>query len=239
MKPNDLIQKTAEVENLDYEGRDRLPVDILCQSALENRVFEDETFLRSFLILYRNVAEMHENRAKLMICGNGGSFADAQHIAGELSKSFEMKRRSDFRVREELRNLPNGPLIADALEEGIPVHVLGLNSSLTSAISNDFEAPAMEYAQELFVFGREHDVFLGISTSGNARNVCNACLTAGAMGVFTIGFTGPCGGKLADISELCVRVPGKSTREIQEHQQPVYHIFCRMVEARFWKESCL
>ncbi len=185
--------------------------------------------------MYFSIVKAHLAGKKVIVCGNGGSMADAQHIAGELCKSFEMQRPLKALERKRLNRYPEGKAIAECLEQGIACLVLGLNHSLSSAVANDFIRPNMEYAQELYATWNSGDVFIGISTSGNASNVVNACVTARVFGLDTFGLTGERGGRLAERAECCVKVPGTETRLIQERQQPVYHVLCLMLERRFWK----
>ena len=122
----------------------------------------------------------------------------------------------------------------DDLEQGFPVHVLGLNGALASAVQNDNPMRDLPYAQELYACARRGDVLLGISTSGNAANVCYATITARALGLATIGLTGRDGGKLAPLADIALKAPGKSTRSIQESHLAMYHTLCAMVEACFF-----
>ena len=171
---------------------------------------------------------------KLIIAGNGGSMADAQHIAGELSKSFVEQRALSPQQKRTFTGLNNGTTIADNLQNGFPVWVLGLNAALSSAILNDFETPYMEFAQELWVAGSSQDLFLGISTSGQAKNVFNAMVVAKAKGIFAVAFTGQSSNPLCDLADLSIQVPATETSRVQEFQQVVYHTFCKTMEARFF-----
>lgn len=171
---------------------------------------------------------------KLLIAGNGGSMADAQHIAGELSKSFLERRALTPEQKTAFADLNNGATIADNLQNGFPVWVLGLNPSLSSAIVNDFKVSYMGFAQELWVAGSSQDVFLGISTSGQAKNVYNAMVVAKAKGIFAVAFTGQSPNPIGEIADLSIQVPATETSQIQELQQVVYHTVCKAMEARFF-----
>jgi D-sedoheptulose 7-phosphate isomerase len=171
---------------------------------------------------------------KLIIAGNGGSMADAQHIAGELSKSFLERRALAPQQKRAFADLNNGATIANSLQNGFPVWVLGLNASLSSAILNDFKVPHMEFAQELWVAGSSQDLFLGISTSGQAKNVYNAVVVAKAKKIFAVAFTGQSSNPLCDLADLSIQVPARETSPVQELQQVVYHTFCKTMEARFF-----
>ncbi|UCE04695.1 MAG: SIS domain-containing protein [bacterium] len=186
---------------------------------------------------YITIVDCFDNNGKLFLCGNGGSFADSLHISGEMLKSFQRKRNLNDKDRNKFKNLSEGQILADALEYGFPVIVLGLNHSLKSAVENDIPVPYIGFAQELFALGRKGDVLLGISTSGNAKNVAYALTTAKAIGMKTIGLTGQIGGKLANMVDIGIRVPAKSTNLIQEFHQLVYHALCAMIEAHYFKEQ--
>jgi len=177
-----------------------------------------------------------KNQGILFICGNGGSFSDAVHIKGELAKSFERKRPlSEEKVIKSLSILPYGEQLVENLEPGFPVVVLGESHSLRSAYEND-RNPIYAYAQELnsFLCRIKDGIFCGISTGGNAKNVIAAMSVAKAYGIPTISFTGPGGGKLAEMADFPLKVPGENTAKIQENQIIVYHLLCRMVEAHFF-----
>jgi len=180
------------------------------------------------------LVECFEKGHRLYICGNGGSFADAIHIAGELLKSFECKRPLSPEDRQQFTELRFGEELATALEYGFPAITLGLNHSLTTALENDNPTRYLTFAQELFVLGQPQDVLLAISTSGNAQNVVYAVATAKAKGLITIGLTGENGGLLAQMADVAIKVPAKITSSIQELHLPVYHALCRMLEAYFY-----
>lgn len=185
---------------------------------------------------YLTIVNCFDKGGKLFLCGNGGSFADCLHISGEMLKSYERKRGLTPTERKMFANLPHGELLADALESGFPVIVLGLNHSLKSAIENDIPAPYIGFAQELYALGRKDDVLLGISTGGNAKNVAYAVTTAKAIGMKTIGLTGQMGGMLAKNVDIAIRVPRKKTNRIQEQHQFVYHALCSIIEAHYFQE---
>ncbi len=186
---------------------------------------------------YLRIVDCFERGGKLFVCGNGGSFADSLHISGEMLKSFQRRRKLEPADRNKFLGLPDGEVLAGALEYGLPVIVLGLNHSLRSAVENDIPVPGISFAQELFALGKADDVLLGISTSGNAQNVCYAVTTARAMGMSTIALTGQDGGKLAPMAEIAIQVPARSTHRIQEMHLQVYHTLCAVVEAHFFKEG--
>ena len=180
---------------------------------------------------YRAINHCFETGGTLFLCGNGGSFADAFHISAELMKSFKRKRSLPAYRKKWFKDLPHGDLIAESLEEGLRVIVLGANHSLSSAVENDNPTRNMIFAQELYALARQGDVLLGISTSGNAENVFYAAVTAKALGLTVILLTGRAGGKIAEIADIAVKVPADETSRVQELHSIVYHALCEMLEA--------
>ncbi|MBE6611938.1 MAG: SIS domain-containing protein [Ruminococcaceae bacterium] len=163
----------------------------------------------------------YKNGGKLLIAGNGGSAADSEHIVGELMKGFLMKREvTDPRIPAELAAKLQGALPAISLSNGL---------ALPTAYLNDVDA---EYtvAQSLYGLAKPGDVFIGISTSGNAKNLCHAAELAKCLGVTTIAMTGEAGGKLAPMSDIALKVPAKETYRVQEYHLPVYHHLCVKIE---------
>ena len=174
---------------------------------------------------------------KLLICGNGGSSSDSDHIVGELMKSFEIKRPLDITFKERLTEISasRGKYLGEKLEHGLPAISLSSHTSLTTAICNDID-PDLVFAQQVIGYGTEKDLLIGISTSGNSRNVIDASITARAMNMTVIGITGKTGGKLKEYCDVLINVPGDSTASAQELQLPVYHAICRIVEEHFYGE---
>ena len=189
--------------------------------------------MEAYLLLRR----CYEQGGKLLIAGNGGSCADSQHIVGELMKGFYLKRPLESTVKERLREgmgdiLPGGE---ERLQRGLAAIALTEHAALSSAVINDND-PLLTYAQQVVGYGKPGDVLLGISTSGNARNVALAVAAAKALGLHTIGLTGGAGGRLAALCECVVAVPGASPADVQELHLPVYHTLCAMLEAKFFGE---
>jgi len=189
-----------------------------------------EPLVQSFNLLW------HSFRASgtLFLAGNGGSMADAIHISGELVKAFKLPRPIPERHRQRLANLSAGPELADNLQQGVRAIPLGINLSLRSAIENDIPVAGIELAQELYVLARPGDVLLGISTSGNARNVNYAAGVAKAMGLYVIGLTGAKGGQLAAQADVTIKAPPGDTAVAQEFHIQVYHTLCAMLEAQLY-----
>ena len=173
--------------------------------------------------------------SKILICGNGGSSADADHICGELLKAFCKKRPVDKAFANRLRGLDAGAgaLLAEKLQAGVPAISLTFHNALTTAFANDVD-PDMVFAQQCQVYAKPGDVFWGISTSGNAKNVYYAALTAKAAGIKVLGMTGEGGGRLKTLCDVCIRVPKKETYEVQELHLPVYHALCLYIEDCLW-----
>lgn len=177
------------------------------------------------------LVSMHRQQGTLLLCGNGGSAADCEHISGELLKGFLSKRPL---LAEKKVGID--PMLANKLQDGVRAIPLSSLTALGSAFCNDVDAAAA-YGQLVSVFGKPGDVFLGLSTSGNAANVCAAAEVARARGVQTVAMTGESGGRLAGLCDCAIRVPATETYQVQELHLPVYHALCAEVEARlFGKE---
>lgn len=175
----------------------------------------------------------------LYLCGNGGSFADALHISGELLKSFVLPRALPSDLAGRLSAQPYGAELAANLQAGLRAHVLGANPALASAVANDIPVPGIGYAQELVALARPGDAFLGISTSGRARSVLMALSVARALGLVTIGLTGAghADNPLAMGADIPLAVPAGETARVQELHIVLYHQLCLMVEAHFFGEA--
>lgn len=179
----------------------------------------------------------YENGGKVLLCGNGGSAADCEHIAGELLKGFLKRRELSNEKKEQMKN--NMPCIDDEilskLHSGFAAVSLPSMSAFNSAFCNDVE-PELVYAQAVLSLAEENDVLIAISTSGNSENICNAVKVAKAIGCKAVGLSGHNGGNLKALSDICICVPEKETFKIQELHLPVYHCICAMVEAYFYKD---
>ena len=190
---------------------------------------------QSIIETYLVMEECYVNDGKLLIAGNGGSAADSEHIAGELMKRFKTPRPVTPEFAEKLKFIDpvRGENLAHNLERGLMVIPLVAHEALSTAYINDVDGLGV-FAQQLFGFGRPRDVFLGISTSGNSKNVMSATVVARALGMKVIGLTGAKGGELATVADVCVKVPETETYMIQELHLPVYHCLCLMLEDRFF-----
>lgn len=189
----------------------------------------------SFIESYKVMLSTYENRGKLLVAGNGGSAADAEHIAGELMKRFRLPRPVDPQLRERLVSIDpvRGKSLAKNLEQSLMAIPLVAHEALTTAYINDVDGYGV-FAQQLLGFGRAGDVFLAISTSGNSENILNATVVAKAVGINIIGLTGVDGGKLKELADVTVRVPETETYKIQELHLPIYHAWCMMLEEHFF-----
>jgi phosphoheptose isomerase len=173
----------------------------------------------------------------LFVAGNGGSMADAIHISGELDKSFKRKRAMPAIHRQRLAEQPDGEILARHLQQGLRTVTLGINPSLASAVDNDFKLAHTGLAQEFYALARAGDVFLGISTSGNAENIAFTASVAAALGCPVIALTGEGGGRMARQADIVVRAPAKTTPEIQNWHIILYHALCTMLEEAFWGDE--
>ena len=171
----------------------------------------------------------------LFICGNGGSASDAEHITGELSKGFLLKRElPDDLKRKMNENLgENIDAITSRLQMGLKAMVLSAHQALSTAFANDVD-PKLCCAQQLFVMGSQKDVVMGITTSGNAENVLNVFKVAGGLGMKRILLTGSGCGKCVPYSDCVIHAPAAETYRIQEYHLPIYHTLCMMIEERFF-----
>ena len=184
---------------------------------------------------YLLLEESYENGGKLLVAGNGGSAADAEHIVGELMKGFKLPRKPEADFAEKLveENQELGSVLAENLQGALPAIALDGHPALSTAYMNDCE-PLLCFAQQVNGYGKSGDVFLGISTSGNSKNVLYAATTAHAKGMKVIGLTGAKDSKLKDMSDVCIKAPQTETYMIQELHLPIYHCLCLMLEDKFF-----
>lgn len=185
---------------------------------------------------YSILEACYENGGKLLIAGNGGSAADAEHIVGELMKGFVKRRPLPKELKRALIDTDpiRGSELSEKLQQGLPAIALTNHAALSSAFANDVDG-MLSYAQQVNGYGKEGDVFLGISTSGNSENVMYAAVTAKAKGMKVIGLTGRDGGNLAKLADVAIVVPEQETYKIQELHLPIYHALCLMLEDHFYE----
>lgn len=200
---------------------DRYPKLIVCKDDIE--------------MAYELLEDTYSKERKLLVCGNGGSASDSEHIVGELMKEFKLKRKVYADQAESMKAIDPemGTTLAENLQGALPAICLTGHSSLTTAFMNDANADLV-FAQQVNGYGKTNDVFLGISTSGNSKNVVYAAITAKAKGLKIIGLTGQKESKLSKMADCCIRVPETETYKIQELHLPVYHCLCMMLEDHFF-----
>ncbi len=181
---------------------------------------------------YQLMRNCYNANGLIMVCGNGGSAADAEHIVGELMKGFKIKRPINCEQRQLLSSAfpDDSEFLSENLQQAIPAISLVSQTSFATAFINDVKAE-MVFAQLVLGYGKPGDVLIGLSTTGNSCNVVNACKVAKALGIRTIGFTGSTESLLSEICDVTIRVPAMEVYRIQELHQPVYHALCAMLEA--------
>ena len=189
----------------------------------------------SVIKAYEILEESYSKGGKLLVCGNGGSASDSEHIVGELMKEFKLKRKVYAAQAEIMKtiDLELGTTLAEHLQGALPAITLTAHSSLITAFMNDSE-PVLVFAQQVNGYGNPEDVFMGISTSGNSANVLYAAITAKARGLKVIGLTGAKENRLMKFADVCICVPETQTYKIQELHLPVYHCLCLMLEDKFF-----
>ena len=183
------------------------------------------------------IIDSYKAGGKLIVAGNGGSAADSDHITGELLKSFVKKRKPDQKFLDALSAIDSdtGAYLSDKLQGSLPAIALTNNSALMTASLNDVDGNVL-FAQQVMGFGKKGDVFLGISTSGNSKDVIYALAVAKALGVKTVALTGKTGGKCKAVADISIVVPENETFKIQELHLPVYHALCLTIEEYFWED---
>lgn len=206
-------------------------------NELVNRYPLLETVREDIEKVYKTIVECYENGGKVLIVGNGGSSADSDHIVGELMKGFLKERPVSEEMKAAMMAIDpvRGEALAKNLQGGLPAISLTAHTALNTAFANDRD-PVMMYAQQVNGYGKPGDVFLGISTSGNAENVLYAAVTAKAKGLKVLALTGKDGGKLAKVADASIIIPIQETYKIQELHLPVYHALCLMLEDHFYEK---
>ena len=199
----------------------RYPALIVCRESIQ--------------AAYDILKDAYTHGRKLLVCGNGGSASDSEHIVGELMKEFKLKREIYKDQAEAMKQIDPelGTILAKHLQGALPAITLTGHSSLTTAFMNDSN-PELIFAQQVNGYSKPDDVFMGISTSGNSRNVLFAAVAAKAKGLKVIGLTGQKDCRLAKLADVCIHVPATETYKIQELHLPVYHCLCMMLEEHFF-----
>lgn len=210
-----------DINNLIDHLTERYPVLAVCSDAIQTA--------------YDMLEQSYATGGKLLVCGNGGSASDSEHIVGELMKEFKLKREVYKDQAEAMKRIDPelGSILAEHLQGALPAITLTGHSSLTTAFMND-SLPELVFAQQVNGYGNPGDVFMGISTSGNSRNVLFAAVAAKAKGMSVIGLTGQQDCRLSRLADVCIHVPATETYKIQELHLPVYHCLCMMLEEHFF-----
>jgi len=210
-------------------------------SAPFGKLIEKYPDLSACLLDLERAAEMlsacYRAGGQVLICGNGGSAADSEHVVGELMKGYLRRRPIPAPTRQRLLDTfpDQGGYLAEHLQGALPAISLVSQTALTTAYANDV-APDMIFAQQVYAYGKPGQVLMAISTSGNSMNVVRAAQVARALGLRILGFTGQGGGKLAAICEVTIRVPYDDVMTVQERHLPIYHALCAVIEAEFFPE---
>ncbi len=183
---------------------------------------------------YETLSAAYHTGGKLLVCGNGGSAADSEHIVGELMKSFLVRRPLPEALSAALSAYgEEGAALCAHLENALPAISLCGHPALTTAFLNDAE-PTMTFAQQVIGLGSAGDVLLTISTSGNSKNCVFAAITAKAKGLRVIALTGAAPSKLSALADITIFAPSNETFEVQEYHLPIYHCLCAMLECEFF-----
>ena len=183
---------------------------------------------------FRLLLACAENKGLIMVCGNGGSAADCEHIVGELMKGFQLSRPLNRYQKESFDDIEGGREIADQLQQGIRAVSLVSQTGLISAFCNDVNA-SLVYAQQVFAYAaNDCDVLLALTTSGNSENVVNAVKAAKAAGIRSVAITGQTGGAVKNFADVAVKLPALAPYEVQELTLPVYHALCAALEAELF-----
>lgn len=200
----------------------RLPALVPCRGQIE--------------AAYELLLACAEANGTVMVCGNGGSAADSEHIVGELMKGFLLARPLTRFQKESFYDIEGGREIAEKLQRGIRAISLTSQTGLISAFANDVDA-ALVYAQQVFAYAsNDCDVVLALTTSGNSENVVNAVKAAAASGIKSVAVTGQTGGKVKDLADVTVKLPALEPFAVQEYTLPVYHALCAALEADIFGE---
>lgn len=188
----------------------------------------------NILKAYAMLEAVYKNGGKLLVCGNGGSASDSEHIVGELMKQFKKKRAIDSNIYKALSDYgEEGKIMQECLEGNLPAISLTSHIALTTAFANDKE-PSLTFAQQLLGLGSPNDALISISTSGNSKNCVYATVLAKVKGMKTISLTGERASKLSSLSDVTINVPAHETYAIQEYHLPIYHALCAMLEEEFF-----
>ena len=182
---------------------------------------------------YACLCETYEQGGKALVCGNGGSAADSEHIVGELMKGFNLKRELSAEQKTAFAAFGDADYLTKNLQNALPAISLVSQTSLMTAYLNDVAAD-MLFAQQVFGYAKKGDTLIALSTSGNSKNIINAARTAKALGCKVLSLTGESGGRLKEDSDICIALPASAPCAVQELTLPVYHALCAALEERFF-----
>lgn len=179
------------------------------------------------------IEKCYKKGGKVLVAGNGGSASDSSHIVGELMKGFLKKRELPKSLANKINKLDGNDYLSSHLQGSLPAIDLTSSNAIISAFSNDV-APDMVYAQLVLGYAKDNDVFIGLSTSGNSKNIVNALKIAKTLGIKTIAFTGMNDSKCSELADVTIKAPSKETYRIQEYHLPIYHHICIEIEQKFF-----
>lgn len=207
-------------------------LDILIERYPKLKVCKEDIYLA-----FEMIKDSYKEEGKLLICGNGGSAADSDHIVGELMKSFKKCRSLPDDIKEKLRksDVQYGDILAENLQGALPAIALNNHSALSTAYLNDVNGK-LSFAQQVYGYGKKEDCLLAITTSGNSENVYMASVVARQNGMKVIALTGDDGGKIKGLADITIKAPAKETYMVQEYHLPIYHCLCLMLEEEFFED---
>ena len=188
-------------------------------------VLKEQPVWEAFELLLKSC----RNGGKILVCGNGGSASDSEHIVGELMKGFLLKRQLPDEEKEKFRSLEGGQVLSEQLQQGIPAISLNSYTSLMTAVGNDTSFD-MIFAQQVYAYGQPGDVLIAMTTSGNSANIVEGAKTARVKGMKVLGITGEKESALLKYCDVCFRMPSTETYRVQEYTLPLYHTLCAMLE---------
>lgn len=185
---------------------------------------------------FETLRKTYEQGGKLLICGNGGSSADAEHIVGELMKDFCVTRKIPSDFAEKLDKITENEAVKVGLRRALPAISLCSHTALMTALMNDGD-PTLVFAQQVYALGKPADTLLALSTSGNSANVVRSAEVAKALDMQVIAITGEKGGALAKLADIVLALPETETYKVQELTLPIYHTLCLMLEEHFFVKN--
>lgn len=205
---------------------------------LKEKFLLPNELIEKIILAIELIRNTYQKKGKVLVCGNGGSGADSEHIVGELMKGFKLNRTVSIEIINKIESLfpGEGEVFKDNLQNAIPSISLVSHSGLISAFNNDKNSDFV-YAQQVFGYGFETDLLLCLSTSGNSKNVINAAKVAKSMKIKVIAMTGESGGLLRNLSDVLINVPSKITSDIQELHLPIYHTICLVLEEELFGDK--